>query len=52
MNDSLPALVEEYIRGLPDLVHGREGTVREHATLPPERTEGNRSGCTGSPRSA
>ena len=29
--DSLPGLIEEYIRELPCLVHGREGTVRAHA---------------------
>jgi hypothetical protein len=28
--DSLPALVKEYIRELPGLVHGREGTVRDY----------------------
>jgi hypothetical protein len=28
--DSLPALVEEYIRELPSLVHGREGTIRDY----------------------
>jgi hypothetical protein len=37
--DSLPALVEEYIRELPYLVHGREGTVRDHVTVPPETAE-------------
>jgi len=37
--DSLPDLIEEYIRELPDLVHGREGTVREHVTVPPEPPE-------------
>jgi site-specific DNA recombinase len=37
--DSLPDLIEEYIRELPDLVHGREGTVREHVTVPPEPAE-------------
>jgi site-specific DNA recombinase len=37
--DSLPDLIEGYIRELPDLVHGREGTVREHVTMPPEATE-------------
>ena len=36
--DSLPGLIEEYIRELPDLVHGREGTVREHVSVPPEPT--------------
>ena len=29
--DSLPGLIEEYIRELPSLVHGREGAVRDHA---------------------
>ena len=29
--DSLPGLVEEHIRELPLLVHGREGTVRDYA---------------------
>ena len=42
--DSLPALVEEYIRELPDLVHGREGTVRDYVTDPPERTKDNPHG--------
>jgi hypothetical protein len=29
--DSLPGLIEEYIRELPSLVHGREGAVRDYA---------------------
>lgn len=37
--DSLPGLIEEYIRELPDLVHGRQGTIREHVTVPPEPAE-------------
>ena len=38
--DSLPELIEEYIRELPDLVHGREGTVREQVIAPPEPRRG------------
>jgi hypothetical protein len=39
--DSLPALIEEYIRELPGLVHGSEGTVRDH-TYSEEHEERNR----------
>jgi hypothetical protein len=32
-------LIEDYTRELPDLVHGREGVVREHVTVPPDHAE-------------
>ncbi len=38
---ALPGLVEEYVRDLPDLVHGTEAPVRNHETVPPERAEGD-----------
>jgi site-specific DNA recombinase len=39
--DALPGLVEEYVRDLPDLVHGTAAPVRDHETVPPARTEGS-----------
>ncbi|MDP8901384.1 MAG: hypothetical protein M3N33_09655, partial [Actinomycetota bacterium] len=38
--EELPALVEEYLRDLPHL-GGRKTAVREHETVPPEKTEEN-----------
>jgi hypothetical protein len=42
--DSLPGLVDAYLRDLPDLV-GRERVVCEYKTLPAERTEANPLGA-------